>query len=139
MDIRVRRGLILVGLLAGCSTATTPAVTAWQATLAPVLPHDPLNGNVAVVSEHDRLNASIQVDNAPAGMVLTWQLRTGACDESGDILGGRAVYPELSADSVGSATVETVVDRSLHSGGQYHASVFNTSDTLLACGELQQQ
>ncbi|MEJ2185337.1 MAG: hypothetical protein P8Z36_05305 [Gemmatimonadota bacterium] len=131
--------LVLCGLLAACTTSTAPAVTTWEATLAAVSPRDLLEGTVAVLSQHDRLNAGIQINNAPAAQNLTWQLRSGSCDQPGDIVGGRAVYPSLSPDSLGSASAQAIVDRTLSADGQYQASVLNANSTVIACGELQRR
>lgn len=128
--------LILCGLLASCSTTTAPAFTAWEGTLSAMDPHDLIEGSVAVNSQRDRLNAGIQVNNAPSGQTLTWQLRSGTCAAPGDIVGGRAVYPVLAPDVRGSATAEALVDRSLHTDGQYQASVLDTTAAVIACGPL---
>lgn len=131
--------LILFGLLAGCGTSTAPAVTTWQGTLTAVRPHDLIEGSVAVVSKFDRLDAGIHVDNAPTGQTLTWQIRSGSCDQPGDIVGGRAVYPALTPDSGGSADAEAFVDQTLRADGRYQASVFDPNGTVLACGSLLRQ
>lgn len=129
--------LVCCALLAACANSTGPTDTTWQATLIAMIPHDRLSGDVAVLSQSDRLSATIRINNAPPGTTLTWQLRTGSCDQAGDLLGGRAVYPALTADSLGAASAVTVVDAHLNSDGQYQASVLDASDTLVACGELQ--
>jgi len=131
--------LVLCGVLAACNTSTTPVVTTWQAQLTATNLHDRLTGNVAVVSERDRFNAGIQVKNAPAEANLTWQLRTGTCDQPGDILGGLAVYPALMTDTLGLASAQAVVGASLRADGQYEASIMDAGAVTLACGELVRQ
>ncbi|MEJ2679483.1 MAG: hypothetical protein P8174_10470 [Gemmatimonadota bacterium] len=129
--------LISFALLAACAGPITPDDTTWQATLTATGPRDRLTGNVGVLSQSDRLSANIQIKNAPPGAILTWQLRTGSCAQAGDLIGGRAVYPALTADTLGAASAVTVVDTHLSSDGQYQASVLDAGGLVVACGELQ--
>jgi hypothetical protein len=137
--ITTRPVLILCAMLAACATSTDPGTTTWQASLTPVNPHDRLIGAIAVLSQPDRLTATIQIKNAAPGAILTWQLGTGTCDQTGDLIGGRAVYPTLTADSLGTADAIAVVDSHLQADGRYQAAVFDTTDALRACGELLRQ
>lgn len=127
------------GLLAACSGVTTPQVTAWQADFSAGRTPDALGGSVAVLSQPDRLDASIQINNAPAGANLTWLLRNGSCQQPGDVVGGRAVYPALTPDSAGSASAEAIANATLDPGGHYQASVLAADTVALACADLQRE
>lgn len=134
----LKRVAFLCGLLVACTTTTGPASTAWQGEFNTVHSPDSIGGNVAVVST-DRMHASIQINNAPAGTILTWELRSGSCVQPGDILGGRGVYPSLAPDATGSAGAEALVDATMSPDGRYEAAVLDASRSVLACADLERQ
>ncbi len=144
MTLRSRNSLRFSALLAaflpvaGCTPATAPAPTTWEATLTS---HTPLSGTVAVVSRSDRIRAGIDIEGAVPGAAYDWRLAEGTCEEPGGLIGGRAVYPTLTAGETGSASAEAVIAGTLRPDGTYHAALLTTAPdngTVIACGALEQ-
>lgn len=134
----LKRAPFLFGFLAACNAATGPAMTAWQGAFNTDRSPDAIGGDVAVVSTN-LLHASIQINNAPAGAILTWELRSGSCAQPGNILGGRAEYPAMSPGASGSAGAEAFVDATMRPDGRYEAAVLDTTRSVLACADLVRQ
>ncbi|MDP2958646.1 MAG: hypothetical protein Q8N53_19635, partial [Longimicrobiales bacterium] len=118
--------LALVGGLgpAACSDAVLPLVTAWQANLQPVSPAQRVSGQVGVLSQAGRSAPSISITRADEGVTYSWRILTGTCGSKGDVVGGRASYPQLKPGADGVATGETTLSRELNPEGEYAAWLF---------------
>jgi hypothetical protein len=119
----VARVWVGCALVASCSSVTVPLLTTWEAEVEPVT----LSGSrasVAVVSQAGRAATSIQLVRGEAGVTYSWRLESGVCPDGGVVVGGRAVYPQLTVGSQGSAEGETVLSRELDPRGRYVARVF---------------
>ncbi len=135
--------LALAGVLclSACSDAVLPLLTAWQAELKPVSPVQRVTGQVAVLSQPGRSETTIQITGADEGVTYAWRILTGTCGSQGDVVGGRASYPQLLAGADGVATGETVLSRELNPEGEYAAWMFRLvaggGETAAACGVLR--
>ncbi len=142
---RVVRGVALAlggGLcLAACSDAVLPLVTTWQASLQPVSPAQRVSGQVGVLSQPGRSETTIQITGADEGVTYAWRILTGTCGSQGDVVGGRASYPQLQAGADGLAAGETTLSRELNPEGEYASWLFRLlaggGETAAACGVLR--
>lgn len=141
--VRSSLALALVGGLgpAACSDAVLPLVTTWQASLQPVSPAQRVSGQVGVLSQPGRSETTIQITGADEGVTYAWRILTGTCGSQGDVVGGRASYPQLHAGADGVATGETVLSRELNPEGEYAAWTFRLvaggAEIDAACGVLR--
>jgi hypothetical protein len=129
---------IASGLTGGCRDIVAPQATAWEGDLQPVGPAQ-VQGSVAVLSRSGRSETSIQILDADPGATYRWRIRSGSCQDGGDVIGGSAVYPALMPDPTGTAESDAVLSRGLDPEGSYAAWVFQVADVeeeLVACGEI---
>lgn len=127
-------------LLASCSSATEPEISTWQAALSPVAPGT-VTGSVAAVTQFGRSRTSISIRQAVADVTYGWRIENGTCSNPGNILGGAAVYPSITADEAGTGEAEASLSDVLASGGIYLVRVFRTtsgSEQIVACGAFEQ-
>ena len=142
---RALRGLAaaLVGglCLVACSDAVLPLLSTWQADLQPVSPAQRVSGQVGVLSQAGRSATTIQITRADEGVAYAWRILTGSCGSRGDVVGGRAAYPQLQVGADGVASGETVLSRELNPEGEYAAWLFRLAagggEADAACGLLR--
>lgn len=141
MTARVRRFprclvFVALPLAAACVPDASPGPTTWEAVLSS---GGLLTGTVAAVSTEQRIEAAISIAGAQPDSTYAWQLREGTCAAPGDLVGGRAVYPTLTANDAGTATAETVIAGTLQPDGTYHAALLTGTESAvrLACGALE--
>jgi hypothetical protein len=139
-----RTALLAAGLgiaLSACGSEINYAdPTAWEALiLGAGFPPSEVNGTLGAVSQGRNTRLSISISETQPGAVHAWELRTGACDESGDRVGAQAAYPPLTANGEGVATVNAVISRTLDEDGTYQVVVLEspTVDDVIACGDLE--
>jgi hypothetical protein len=132
-------GLFFASLLTGgCRDVVGLQDTAWEGELQPLGPAQ-LHGSVAVVSGRGRAQTSIQILDAEPDATYAWQIRSGSCQDAGDVMGGSAVYPVLVPDPTGTAESGAVLSSELDPEGSFAAWVFPISDTddePSACGAI---
>ena len=125
-------------LVASCSEVVLPLVTAWEGSVEALTPGGP-RGFLAVVSQAGRAQTSLQLTRGEAGTAYAWTIRTGSCAAPGDIVGGSAVYPRLTADADGEADGGTTLSRELSPDGAYAGWILLPSggaEAPVACGAL---
>jgi len=131
--------LSLALLLPGCDSPTEPTATLWEGTLAAVPPATVV-GSAAAVAQFGRTLASLGIRMATEGVTYGWRIETGTCQAPGQIQGGEAMYPLLTADEVGVADADAVVAGLLRSGSSYVVRVLRdpggSGEQAVACGQL---
>ncbi len=133
---RVRCLPIALVLLAACASGTEPEIYAWEGELVGT-PGNPLNGNVAVISQFGRTEVSIQIEGGEPAATYAWRINEGTCAQEGDLLGGAASYPDLETNGEGTATANNTLAGSLRPDGGFAARVLADA-VVSACGELRQ-
>lgn len=137
--LRISGAALLALLVAGCSSATEPAATLWEGTLASVAPST-IAGSAAAVAQFGRTLASVEIRRGEAGVTYRWRIEGGTCSAPGQIRGGAALYPPLPADQAGLAFADAVVPGLLRTGSSYIVRVGRDSgggsEEVVACGEL---
>lgn len=98
---------MVLGLVvaAGCGDATAPLVTAWRATLSPVLPYA-ISGRAAALTQAGRTRVTISIEGGEAAESYAWRVERGTCAAPGALVGGVASYPPLEPGTGGSADAE---------------------------------
>lgn len=126
-------------LTAGCTSITTPEVTLWEGTLAPV-PPSPVAGQIAAVSQFGGIQVSVEIRLATPDEIYGWRLVEGTCAAPGRVIGGVALYPPLQVADGRTAEGQTTVPGSLSAGGSYAAVVVlalpGGGEEPVACGAL---
>lgn len=131
--------LVLIHVLACDVSVDPPQETVWTAVLEPVGEGSTVSGQAAAISRNMVTEASILVEGLAANDTLSWGIRTGSCEEPGELVGPAAAYPELVSDG-GTATADAVFNPALSSSGSYHVAAFGGDEEGgLACGELRPQ
>lgn len=121
-----------------CSSPIRPSATVWTGSLDP-LGGSGITGTVGAVSQGGRTSATVEIRKATAGETYGWRIDTGVCGGSGEIQGGAALYPDLTADEGGSASAEAGLSSVLKSGSPYAGKVFRVEGgEIVACTELVQ-
>lgn len=125
--------------LAGCSSSTMPSVTLWEGTLSPVPPAS-VSGQVAVVSQFGGIQTSLEIRLATPGATYRWRLAEGSCTTPGRVIGGVALYPQLTVGEGRTAQALTTLPGEFSTGKSYVALVFRLVDggaeQPAACGPL---
>jgi hypothetical protein len=138
-EIRHAWPVILIPLLAVCSSPTDDGLVAWEADLAPVAPSS-VNGSAAAVTQFGRTQASIQIRQAEPDVTYGWRIETGTCQAPGDVQGGAAAYAPLVASEAGQATADAGISIEFRSGSSFAVRVFlpleGGGETIVACGAL---
>ena len=138
---RAPAAAILLALpLTTCSSATDPVTTVWSGTLASV-GASIITGTVGAVTQGGRTSATVQIRKGTPGETYGWRIDSGSCGGSGQIQGGTALYPGLTADPSGSASADAGLSAILTQGSSYAARVFRGSgagEEIVACGELEE-
>ncbi|MEK9501111.1 hypothetical protein [Gaopeijia maritima] len=91
--------------LTGCGDTTAPLVTAWRATLTPVLPYA-ISGRAAALTQAGRTRVTISIEGAEIESSYAWRVERGTCAAPGALVGGVASYPPLEPGAGGSAEAE---------------------------------
>ncbi len=97
-------------------------------------------GTAGAVTQSGRTEATIQIRKATAGETYDWRIDSGTCSDAGQIQGGTALYPPLTADGSGTASADAGLPGVLDPGSHYAVRVFRTGSgggEVAACGELQ--
>ncbi len=132
--------LVLLLASAGCASSTEPGNAVWEATLSPVS-ESAVAGTAGAVTQAGRTAATIQIRKATAGETYGWRIDSGACDGTGQIQGGAALYPLLTPDGSGTASAEAGLPGTFDAGGHYAARVFRmeagAEGEIVACGDFQ--
>ena len=132
-------GILCTALAAACGPATAPVVLAWEGDLTPNGPSG-VSGSAAVVSQYGRTEMSILIQDAEAGATYEWRINEGGCGAAGDLVGGLAIYPDLTVQMGSSASANGNMGGMLDEDGIYAARVLGTSaaggEIVVACGEL---
>jgi hypothetical protein len=127
------------GSIGGCRDISGPQDTAWEGELQP-LGLAQVRGSAAVVSGRGRAQTSIQILDAEPDATYGWHIRSGSCQDAGDVIGGSAVYPVLVPDQTGTAESDAVLSSELDPEGSFAAWVFlsvsDTQDEPNACGAI---
>ncbi len=133
--------LAITFLLTGCSTGSEPENTFWEGILFPVLP-SAVTGVAAVVTQFGRTDASVEIQEAEAGVLYGWRIDSGTCEAQGQIQGGTAAYPFIEPDESGVGRRNAVLSSVFISGGSYAARVYLPIDgggeEVVACGKLEE-
>ncbi len=116
---------------------TGPAITTWEAQLAPVPAYPSLSGQVGAVSGLDGTSVGIEITGAEAGTTLNWGIRVGTCAEPGAQIGPDSDYPELLPSISGSASADTQLGPRLSLDNSYHAELRSAEASRIACGDLE--
>lgn len=139
--------LALLVAVAGCADTDPPSgptpLSAWEATLAPVLSTTPdtstvlITGNVAALVRESGTEVGVGIEPfETADLTLDWGLHHGQCDLPGDLLGEPADYPQLSASGL---EATAILDVQLVEGDAYYVALTDAeSGGTLACGNLSQ-
>lgn len=103
-------GALLAGLaaLASCGDTTAPLVTAWRATLTPVLPYA-ISGRAAALTQAGRTRVTISIEGGEMEDRYSWRVERGTCAAPGALVGGVASYPPLEPGTGGSADAEASI------------------------------
>jgi hypothetical protein len=129
----------LLLLLAGCSSPADPVATLWEGVLDPVPPGG-VAGSAAAVAQFGRTLASVEIRQALAETTYRWRIESGTCSSPGQVQGGLAIYPPLTASLAGTASMDAVVPGVLRSGSRYIVRVAREAsagdEVVVACGEL---
>lgn len=127
--------------LAGCADAVLPRLTTWQASLQPMSPAQRVVGDVVVLSQSGRADASITISRSGPGAAYSWRLLVGSCGAQGAAIVGRAVFPQLTAGADGIASGQASLSRELDPDGAYAAWLFQVAtggaESAAACGVLR--
>ena len=132
--------LLLVVSATACSSSTEAAPTKWNGTLAPV-GGSAITGTVGAVSSAGRTAITVRIRKATPGATYGWRIDTGTCDGSGEMQGGTAQYPVLTADAAGSASADAGISSVFAAGSRYAGRVFAMGggvEEIVACGDLRQ-
>lgn len=127
-----------------------PEAILWEAQLSATAPEtEPsLTGSAAAIARETRTETGIEVVGGEVGDTWVWRIRRGTCQDPGATVEAVQEYPTLEAENTAqpdapgdivAAADETVLDTSLDSGGDYHASVAAeaTPGEILACGDFE--
>jgi hypothetical protein len=98
-------------------------------------------GDVVVLSQSGRADASITISRSEPGATYSWRILSGSCSSQGATFVGRAVFPQLTAGSDGVASGQASLSRELDPGGAYAAWLFQLAaggaESVAACGVLR--
>lgn len=141
MSLRIRTFLtpLLLTSIGACDTAVESAgATAWSGDLIATPAGAPgLEASVSAVSQGIHTEAVVQLDHAEPGVAYEWRIRSGTCEDPGEVVGGLASYPTLEASINGFDTAEALLNEALEPDGQYHATVAEAASMqVVSCGGL---
>ena len=132
--------ILLLLSAAACSSSTEAAPTKWSGSLTSV-GGSAITGTVGAVSYAGRTEITVQIRKATPGAAYGWRIDTGTCSGTGEIQGGVAQYPTLTADPAGTASADAGIASLFSPGSQYAARVFSEAggaEEIVACGDLRQ-
>jgi hypothetical protein len=139
------RRCALTGVLVGavvtgsCSDAVIPLITTWEGSLEALKPGGP-RGSLAVISQPGRAQTSLQLIQGRANATYSWRIKSGSCAAPGDIVGGVASYPQLTAGDDGAVSGQTTLSRELSPDGSFAGWIYEASavgEPPVACGDLR--
>jgi hypothetical protein len=132
--------MILAAGAGSCSPAVLGTATLWSANVNASTPGG-IQATLGVVSQFGQTRASLSMRFGEPDSTYDWRMAQGDCASEGKLVGGRAAYPDLAADSTGAASANAVVSGTLTAGGSYAARILQTSggtEQVVACGVMQQ-
>jgi hypothetical protein len=127
---------------AACDDSPTTPVTPmeYQAALIGREGHDEVEGIASVTARATSFDAEIEIANAEADAVYTWQVATGTCTQPGSRVGAADRYHDLEVAEDGTAAADAEVPIALSSSGSYIVRVLDESGdepVTVACGALE--
>lgn len=133
--------VILAIAAASCSPAVLGTATVWSGDVNASTVGG-VQGTVAVASQFDQTQASMSMRFGQPDSTYEWRMAHGDCSSEGKIVGGRAAYPALMADSTGAAAAMAYLPGAMTSGGNYAVRILQEAgggtEEVLACGVLNQ-
>lgn len=129
-------------VFAACDDSPTTPVTPveYQAALVGSDEHDEVEGIASVTARAISFDAEIEIANAEADAVYTWQVATGTCTQPGSRVGAADRYDDLEVAEDGTAAADAEVPVALSSSGSYIVRVLDESGdepVTIACGALE--
>jgi hypothetical protein len=120
-------------------------VPRWYATLAAqgdsagaergsavVQPGAPLPGRPTT-----ELLAFVSVRRLPPGATLRWRVQQGSCGTPGTVVGSAAAYPTMRVQADGMTGAQATLTAAAPAEGAHSVWVADSTERVLACGELR--
>ena len=122
-------------------TATTGGAAPTKLTAALVPAGSNVRGSVDIDSgvEPNKSMARIELRGATVGAQHGWQIRSGRCGETTQVVGSPAAYRPITVRADGTAELTATVPLVLDPNRQYNVALFATRtdlDGVIACGNL---
>lgn len=137
--------LLLVPLTAcDISTEPPPPQILWEATLLPGPSFPEVTGSAAAVTGPSGTDVSFKLTNIEPESTLAWRIRTGTCNEPGELVGSLEYYLDIvmpGGDGPTSFTLDVYIPVRLTEGNTYHLSGLTTGPEpdIIACGTFAQR
>lgn len=136
--------LVIAGCASGSAVAshsTTMAVAPTKLTAALVPAGGNVRGSVDIDSgvEPNKSRARIELRGAAVGAQHGWQVRTGRCGETTQVVGSPAAYRPIPVRADGTADLTVTIPVVLDPTQQYNVALLATRtdiDGVIACGNL---
>jgi hypothetical protein len=132
--------ILCTALALACGSATDPVLLAWEGDLEPAGPGG-VSGSVGVASQYGRTEASILIEGGQPEATYQWRINEGGCAAAGEVIGGRAVYPELTTQTGAAVSADATIAGMLDGDTPYAARVLvagtGGGESVIACGELE--
>jgi hypothetical protein len=129
------------GRVAGVVTATPVGIAAAKLTAALVPAGGNVRGSIDIDSgvEPNKSRVRIELRGASVGAEHGWQVRTGRCGETTQVVGSPAAYRAITVRGDGTADMTVTIPIVLDGSRQYNVALLANRtdlDGVIACGNL---
>lgn len=126
-------------VMAACLSVTEPPqVLFWEGTFVAVPPDEAgITGSAVMVSNPHNTEAGVFLSGL-SGTTLSWLIRTGTCEGSGERVAGQAAFPPVLLPTIGEGTGIAVLNFRIEAG-TYSIDLFagaNAEGAAIACADL---